>query len=57
MLRKQILQNKTDNLTKITWSSSIKKKKGYIKNVSMVFYKADNAIIADTHSYNSINSK
>ena len=56
MLRKQILQNKTDNLTKITWSSSIKKT-GYIENVSMVFYKADNSIIEDTHSYNSINSK
>ena len=47
MLRKKILQNKTDNLTKIIWSSSIKKT-GYIENVSKIFYKRDNIIIAET---------
>ena len=36
MLRKQILQNKTDNLTKIIWFSSIEKPE-YIENVSMIF--------------------
>ena len=46
-LRNIILKYKTENLTKIIWSSSIKKT-GYIENVSKIFYKRDNIIIAET---------